>query len=221
MSVKDNLERLRAEIPQHVKLICVSKFHEPDTVMEAYDAGERHFGESRVQELVDKQPHLPEDVQWHFIGHLQRNKIKYMIDFVDMIHGVDSLRLLNAIERQATNAERDVACLLQVHIADEESKFGFSPEELKALLASPEFKALERVKIAGLMGMATFTDDREQVRDEFQSLKKLFEEVKAEFFADSEEFKELSMGMSGDYDIAIEEGSTMVRIGTAIFGERG
>lgn len=221
MNIKENIQELRKGISENVKLVCVSKFHSEDIIMEAYDAGERNFGESRVQELVAKYPNLPEDIQWHFIGHLQTNKIKYIAKFVSLIHGVDSFRLLKGIDRHAKRADRVVKCLLQVRIADEDTKYGFTPDELREMLEDKEFLELENVEIAGLMGMATFTDDKEQVRSEFQFLKRLYDEIKEKYFAGKSSFQELSMGMSDDYPIAIEEGSTMIRIGTAIFGKRG
>ena len=220
MSIQSNIQELRKHIPSDVKLVCVSKFHPAETVMEAYDAGERIFGESRVQELVQKQPELPADIQWHFIGHLQTNKIKFIVPFVKLIHGVDSLKVLNEINKQAEKADKITACLLQVHIADEETKFGFSEEELIDLISGNELQNLHNVQIAGLMGMATFTENENQVRKEFRSLKILFDKIKSEYFSNDEAFCELSMGMSQDYQIAIEEGSTMIRIGTSIFGER-
>ena len=173
-----------------------------------------------MQELTEKHPDLPKDIQWHFIGHLQTNKIKFITPFVSLIHGVDSLRLLKAINRHAENADRIVSCLLQVHIADEDTKFGFSSDELIELLTTNEIKTLQHIRIAGLMGMATFTEDKSQVKKEFRFLKKLFDKIKADFFASDSAFCELSMGMSQDYQTAIEEGSTMIRIGTSIFGER-
>lgn len=220
MSIQSNIQELRKHIPSDVKLVCVSKFHPAETVMEAYDAGERIFGESRVQELVQKQPELPADIQWHFIGHLQTNKIKFIVPFVKLIHGVDSWKVLNEINKQAEKAAKKTACLLQVHIADEETKFGFSEEELIDLISGNELQNLHNVQIAGLMGMATYTEDENQVRKEFRSLKILFDKIKSEYFSNDEAFCELSMGMSKDYQIAIEEGSTMIRIGTSIFGER-
>lgn len=220
MSIQSNIQELRQHIPSDVKLVCVSKFHPAETVMEAYDAGERIFGESRVQELVQKQPELPADIQWHFIGHLQTNKIKFIVPFVKLIHGVDSWKVLNEINKQAEKAAKKTACLLQVHIADEETKFGFSEEELIDLISGNELQNLHNVQIAGLMGMATYTEDENQVRKEFRSLKILFDKIKSEYFSNDEAFCELSMGMSQDYQIAIEEGSTMIRIGTSIFGER-
>lgn len=220
MNVQSNIQNLRKDIPPGVKLVCVSKFHPTESIMEAYNAGERIFGESRVQELIAKQPQLPDDIQWHFIGHLQTNKIKFIAPFVSLIHGVDSLKVLRTINTQAKKVDRTVSCLLQVHIADEKTKFGFSEKDLFELLSSDAFKQLTHVSVKGLMGMATFTDDMNQVRNEFKFLKNLFDKVKSEFFLDDENFSELSMGMSQDYQIAIEEGSTMIRIGTSIFGER-
>lgn len=220
MGVLQNIQEIRKNIPANVKLVCVSKFHPAEAVLDAYEAGERIFGESRVQELADKQPELPADIQWHFIGHLQTNKIKYIVPFVALIHGVDSLKVLKEIDRQAEKCSRVVPCLLQVHIATEETKFGFSAGELVEMLESDEFNQLKHVEIHGLMGMATLTDDSGQIRKEFNSLKVIQKDIKHRFFADNDSFSELSMGMSDDYKIAIEEGSTMIRIGTAIFGNR-
>lgn len=220
MSIASNIQEVRAYIPSNVKLVCVSKFHPNESVLQAYEAGERIFGESKVQELSHKQEELPKDISWHFIGHLQTNKVKYIVPFVSLIHGVDSFRLLSEINKQALKAGRRVNCLLQMHIAEEETKFGFDEGELTAMLRSEEMKGLTGVNICGLMGMATFTDDREQVRNEFRRLKGVFDRIQAEFFAGKTDFSELSMGMSDDYRIAIEEGSTMVRIGTTIFGHR-
>ena len=220
MSILRNIQQIRNHIPANVKLVCVSKFHPESAVLEAYDAGERIFGESRVQELLDKQPNLPADIHWHFIGHLQTNKIKYIVPFVDLIHGVDSLKVLKEIDKQAENAGRVVSCLLQVHIAQEETKFGFSAGELAEMLESDEFREMKNVVISGLMGMATLTDNSSQIRQEFRKLKVLRDEIKQLYFTLNNSFTELSMGMSYDYLIAIEEGSTMIRIGTSIFGVR-
>ena len=220
MSVLRNIQEIRNHVPANVKLVCVSKFHPESAVLEAYDAGERIFGESRVQELLDKQPNLPADIHWHFIGHLQTNKIKYIVPFVDLIHGVDSLKVLKEIDKQAENAGRVVSCLLQVHIAQEETKFGFSAGELAEMLESDEFREMKNVEISGLMGMATLTDNSSQIRQEFRKLKVLRDEIKQLYFTLNNSFTELSMGMSDDYLIAIEEGSTMIRIGTSIFGVR-
>lgn len=220
MSVAQNIKSIRQHIPTQVKLVCVSKFHSFDTIMEAYQEGERIFGESKVQELTDKCEHLPNDIHWHFIGHLQRNKVKFLVPFVELIHGVDSLKLLIEINKQAEKVNRKVNCLLQVHIAVEDTKFGFSPEELKDLFASGMLNSLEHINIHGLMGMATFTENKEQIRNEFRSLKVLFETIKNQYAVNNPLFTEISMGMSDDYQLAIEEGSTMVRIGSSIFGER-
>ena len=220
MSVLRNIQEIRNHVPANVKLVCVSKFHPESAVLEAYDAGERIFGESRVQELLDKQPNLPADIHWHFIGHLQTNKIKYIVPFVDLIHGVDSLKVLKEIDKQAEKAGRVVSCLLQVHIAQEETKFGFSAGELAEMLESDEFREMKNVVISGLMGMATLTDNSSQIRQEFRKLKVLRDEIKQLYFTLNNSFTELSMGMSDDYLIAIEEGSTMIRIGTSIFGVR-
>jgi pyridoxal phosphate enzyme (YggS family) len=220
MSILRNIQQIRNHIPANVKLVCVSKFHPESAVLEAYEAGERIFGESRVQELLDKQPNLPADIHWHFIGHLQTNKIKYIVPFVDLIHGVDSLKVLKEIDKQAEKAGRVVSCLLQVHIAQEETKFGFSAGELAEMLESDEFREMKNVVISGLMGMATLTDNSSQIRQEFRKLKVLRDEIKQLYFTLNNSFTELSMGMSDDYLIAIEEGSTMIRIGTSIFGVR-
>ena len=220
MSIASNLERIRKKTPAHVKLVCVSKFHPESTVMEAYDCGERIFGENKVQELTRKQENLPADIHWHFIGHLQTNKVKYIVPFVELIHGVDSPKLLSEINKQAEKAGRKVNCLLQMHIAQEETKFGFDEKELTDFLDTFTPDLFPNVNICGLMGMATFTDDKEQVRAEFKSLKQLFDKVKDRYFSSVPDFKELSMGMSDDFEIAIAEGSTIVRIGTTIFGNR-
>ncbi|MGC3977703.1 MAG: YggS family pyridoxal phosphate-dependent enzyme [Paludibacteraceae bacterium] len=215
-----NILDIRKYLPANVTLVCVSKFHSESTILEAYQTGERIFGESRVQELTLKQQNLPDDIRWHFIGHLQTNKIKFIINFVELIHGVDSFKLLKEIDNQAKKNNRKVKCLLQIHIAREESKFGFSDEEVREMLASAEFTQLQHIQIAGLMGMATLTEDKNQIRNEFRQLKMLFDQLKMDIFSQNESFTELSMGMSDDYTIAIEEGSTMVRVGSAIFGNR-
>lgn len=219
-SPSGRLEGLRLHIPPSVKLVCVSKFHSNETILEAYNAGERIFGESKVQELCRKQENLPKDIAWHFVGHLQTNKVKFLVPFVDLIHGVDSFKLLAEINKQAEKIDRKVNCLLQIHIAQEDTKFGFDEQEIIAMLNSDEWKNFKNIAIRGLMGMATFTDDMEQVRQEFRRLKKLFDKIKADFFATDTDFSELSMGMSDDYQIAISEGSTIVRLGTTIFGNR-
>ena len=218
MSITKNIQLLQAELPQGVRLVAVSKYHPNEAILEAYNAGQRVFGESKVQEMVAKYEALPKDIAWHFIGHLQTNKIKYMASFVSLIHGVDSLKLLKEIDKQAAKAGRRIKCLLQIHIAQEETKFGFSPNECKEMLAQGEWKELNNIQLCGLM--ATNTDDIEQIRSEFRLLSGLFKDLKAAFFADSETFCELSMGMSDDYAEAIQEGSTLVRVGSKIFGER-
>ncbi|MDO9152868.1 MAG: YggS family pyridoxal phosphate-dependent enzyme [Paludibacter sp.] len=220
MSIQTNLQSLREHIPTHVQLVCVSKFHSNEVIQEAYDAGERIFGENKVQELCTKFDTLPKDIQWHYIGHLQSNKVKYIVPFVTLIHGVDSFKLLHEIDKSAAKINKKVKCLLQVHIASEETKFGFSADELMEMLQSGSWKSLLNVNICGIMGMATFTDDKNQIRNEFRTLKMLFDKMKSTFFDQNPDFSELSMGMSDDFRIAIEEGSTMVRIGSAVFGVR-
>lgn len=218
--ISDNITRIRADIPDGVRLVCVSKFHPFESIEAAYQAGEHIFGESRVQELIDKYPVLPKDIQWHFIGHLQTNKVKFLVPFVDLIHGVDSLKLLQEINRQAAKIDRRVDCLLQVHIATEDTKFGFSPDEIMTLFAEMDWSTLPNIRICGLMGMATFTDNQDLVRSEFRLLNTLFSKIKKQHFADATYFKELSMGMSDDFRLAIAEGSTLVRVGSSIFGSR-
>ncbi len=220
MSIQENIRKLKAEIPGHVTIIAVSKRKPVEDIMQAYEAGHRIFGENRVQELIEKQALLPGDINWHMIGHLQTNKVKYIAGFVDMIHSVDSLKLALAIDREADKTGRVIPVLLQVHIADEESKFGFSEDELNSLLDSQEISVLRNIRIDGLMGMATYTEDLEKIRSEFRYLGEVFSRVKNAYFAGSDHFRQISMGMSGDYEIAIEEGSTMIRVGTVIFGAR-
>lgn len=220
MSIKAAIGSLRRSIPPQVKIVAVSKFHPAAMIQEAYDGGQRLFGESRVQEMVSKQQELPGDIEWHFIGGLQRNKVKLIAPFVSLIHSLDSERLMLEIEKQGAACERVIPCLLQVHIAEEETKSGFSPDECLHLLESGRWGECTHVQIAGVMGMATYTDDREQVRREFRLLKSLFDSCKEQFFPHDPSFSEISMGMSGDYHIAMEEGSSMVRLGSLIFGER-
>ncbi len=220
MSIQSNIQSIRQHIPEHVQLVCVSKFNPNESITEAYEAGERIFGESKVQELCEKYESLPKDIRWHFIGHLQTNKIKFIVPFVSLIHGVDTYKLLQEIDKHAAKAEKTVNCLLQIHIAQEETKFGFSAEELLEMFEAGEWKYLKNIRLCGLMGMATYTDNKEQVRSEFRYLKTLFNRVKSGYFAGESSFCELSMGMSDDYPIAIEEGSTIVRIGSLIFGHR-
>ncbi len=220
MTVADNLNALKESLPANCTLIAVTKTHPADVIMEAYNTGHRVFGENKVQEMTAKQEILPKDIQWHLIGHLQSNKVKYIASFVALIHSVDSIRLLEEINKQAIKNHRIIPCLLQVHIAREESKFGFDEQELLALMKDPTVGTLSNIRITGLMGMATFTDNVEQIRSEFSSLKNLFEEIKRLSLPPNITMQELSMGMSGDYRIAIEEGSTMIRVGSAIFGNR-
>lgn len=220
MSISTNIQSIRKHVPSNVSLVCVSKFHPNSEIEEAYAAGERIYGESKVQEMCGKYETLPKDITWHFIGHLQSNKIKYIVPFVSLIHGVDSYKLLAEINKQAQRIGKTVDCLLQIHIAQEETKFGFSADELLQTMTEGAWMELKNIRICGLMGMATFTDDKEQVRSEFKSLKTLFDRIKEQFFADEISFSEISMGMSDDYQIAIEEGSTMVRVGSSIFGQR-
>ena len=221
MSIADNLKQYKNEVEADgVKLIAVSKTQSADTILEAYNAGQRIFGENVVQEMVEKQAQLPQDIDWHLIGHLQSNKAKYIAPFVSMIHGVDSLKLLQEINKQALKNKRIIDCLLQIYIADEETKFGLAHDEAIELLRSAEFAELKNVRIVGLMGIATNTKNEKQITIEFNELKVFFDGIKASFFPKEDSFKEISTGMSADYKIAIEEGSTMVRIGSGIFGKR-
>jgi len=216
MSITENLASIKKTIPERVTLVAVSKTKPNEALLEAYEAGQRVFGENKVQEMVQKWETLPKDIQWHMIGHVLRNKVKYMAPFVSLIHGVDSFRLLKEINKQAEKHDRVIDCLLQMHIAKEETKFGLDDEELEALLTDSEFSNLKNVRIVGLMGMATFTDNQDQIQSEFAYLKSKYDWVAKQL----PEISTLSMGMSGDYAIAIDEGSTMVRIGSSIFGSR-
>lgn len=218
--IQENLNIVRATVPSDVTLIAVSKTKPVSDLQEAYDAGQRIFGENKALEMRDKYQELPKDIQWHFIGHLQTNKIKYIAPFVTLIHAIDSLPLLEAVNKEAAKNNRIIDCLLQFHIAQEETKFGLDIEEAKSLLESESFKDLKNINICGVMGMATFTDDVVQVRNEFKNLKNIFETLKENYFKANDSFKEISMGMSDDYPIAIEEGATMVRVGSKIFGAR-
>ncbi len=221
MSITDNIKRLKNEIESlNVKLIAVSKTKPVEDILEAYEAGHRVFGENQVQELADKHEKLPKDIEWHLIGHLQTNKVKYIAPFINLIHSVDSLKLLQEINKHAERNNRIIDCLLQVYIADEETKYGLGFDEVIELLRSDEFSLLKNVRIVGLMGIATNTDSEKQLKEEFYELKTLFRGVKESYFKNEESFKEISMGMSSDYKIAIEQGSTMVRIGSDIFGTR-
>ena len=219
MTITDNLLQLKSQLPEHVTLVAVSKTKPIHAIEEAYRAGQRIFGENKIQEMTDKWEQLPKDIQWHMIGHVQTNKVKYMAPYVALIHGVDSLKLLEEINKQAAKNNRVIACLLQVHIAEEATKFGFNAAELEALLHSETFKRLNHIQVTGLMGMATFTDNTTQIRNEFVSLKKLFNHYQS-INTSNCQLNILSMGMSGDYEIAIECGSTLVRIGSSIFGVR-
>jgi len=201
-------------------LIAVSKTHPPQSILTLYEQGQRAFGENRVQEMLEKQEALPKDIDWHLIGHLQTNKVKFIAPFVRMIHSVDSLKLLQEIDKQAAKNGRIIDCLLQFHIAQEETKFGLDLDEARALLDSPEYAALQQVRLCGVMGMASFSDDMALVRREFQNLKGIFDTLRASYFAEAPHFREISMGMSGDWELALETGSTMVRIGTLLFGAR-
>ena len=220
MSVSLNFKVIKESIPKNVKLVVVSKKQSDQTMMEVYNAGHKIFGENKVQELITKKNRLPVDISWHFIGHLQTNKVKQIVPFIDLIHGVDSVKLLETINNESKKINRIVNCLIQIHIAEETTKFGFLENELIEILSSSEIKSFENINICGLMGMATFTDDQQQIRNEFKKLKTLFEKVKCNYFSDNENFKEVSMGMSDDYLMAIGEGSTMIRIGSSIFGLR-
>lgn len=218
--IAENINSLKKELPPDVTLVAVSKTKPVEDIMQAYNAGQRVFGENKVQELLGKYEHVPQDVQWHMIGHLQRNKVKYIAGFIDMIESVDSGRLLRAVNKEAVKAGRVIDCLLQFHIAAEESKFGFSMEEVVEMLGSGIMDELKNVKIRGVMGMATFTDDSEKVRSEFVYLRSVYDELKKKYFTDDDKFMHISMGMTADYKIALEEGSTMVRLGTTVFGAR-
>ena len=218
--IKENLNIVRATVPSNVTLIAVSKTKPVSDLQEAYDAGQRIFGENKALEMRDKHQALPDDIQWHFIGHLQTNKIKYIAPFVTLIHAIDSLSLLESVNKEAAKNNRVIDCLLQFHIAQEETKFGLDLEEARAMLESESYKKLKNINICGVMGMATFTDNAAQVRNEFKSLKNIFETLKENYFVGNESFMEISMGMSDDYPIAIEEGATMVRVGSKIFGAR-
>ena len=217
MSIKSEIERLRSELPEGVKLLAVSKFHPVEALQEAYDAGQRAFGESRPQELKAKQAVLPDDIEWHMIGHLQTNKIKYIAPYVHLIESLDSERLAEAIEKEAAKCGRTIDCLLEIHVTAEESKSGWDYAELLAFVRSGGFESMPHIRLRGVMGMATFTDDEATVRGDFKRLNECFTELKEHFGA---EFDTLSMGMSDDYPIAIEYGSTEVRIGSTIFGQR-
>jgi PLP dependent protein len=220
MDIISNIQSVKARLPAATKLIAISKTVSENNIMVAYHTGQRAFGENKVQELVRKYEALPRDIEWHLVGHLQSNKVKYIAPFVHLIHSVDSLGLLQEIDKQAQKHNRIIPCLLQVYIAQEDTKFGFDERELRSMLQLPVVKSLRNIVVAGLMGMASNTNNKEQIRAEFKQLKQLFEQFKAETFAQNPHFTEISMGMSSDYEIAAAEGSTMVRVGSIIFGER-
>lgn len=220
MNINNNITNLLQNLPKTCKLVAVSKTQPVSSIEEAYKSGQRIFGENKVQEMVPKYEALPRDIEWHMIGHLQTNKVKYIAPFVSLIHSVDTFKLLQEINNQGKKTGRQIPCLLQIFIADEETKYGFSEVEIRDLLDNGQLARLENVRIIGLMGMATFTEDHEKVRAEFRKLRRFFEVLKSETLPPNMTMQELSMGMSGDYKIAVEEGSTMIRIGTAIFGER-
>ena len=220
MGIVDNIKLIREEIPQNVKLIAVSKTKPVEDILEVYNSGHKVFGENKPQELRDKEAVMPKDIEWHFIGHLQTNKVKYIAPFVSLIHGVDSLKVLSEINKQAIRNERVIDCLIQIDIAHEETKFGLFEDQARELLNSDVFFSMKNVRICGVMGIGSITDDLNKTRREFKELKTTFHKLKEEFFLKEDSFSEVSMGMSSDYSLAIEEGSTMVRIGSSIFGER-
>ena len=220
MDIAGNINLIKKGLPNRVKLVAVSKTKPNEDILEAYYAGHKIFGENKVQDLVQKYEQLPKDIEWHFIGHPQTNKVKFIAPFIQLIHGVDSLKLLMAIDSEAKKNKREIGCLLQFHIAEEDTKFGLDISEAVEILESVEFKSLKNVKINGVMGMATYTDNIQQIRNEFKLLKTIFKTLKNEYFSEVKNFSEISMGMSDDYLVAIEEGSTMIRVGSKIFGER-
>ena len=215
--IGERITALRATLPQGVTLIAVSKYHPVEAVQAAYDAGQRDFGESKAQDLKVKHEQLPKDINWHFIGHLQSNKVKYIAPFVHLVHSIDSYKLLNEVNRQGEKVGRRIPCLLQIHIAKEETKFGFTPQECKEMLAMGEWRNLENIELRGVMCMASNTDETKQIEEEFATVQRLFNEIKERFFADNERFNIISAGMSDDYPIAIEHGSTHIRVGSSIF----
>ncbi|GAB1450357.1 YggS family pyridoxal phosphate-dependent enzyme [Draconibacterium sp.] len=220
MDIAGNINSIKKDLPEKVRLVAVSKTKPNEDILEVYHAGHKIFGENKAQELVQKYEQLPKDIEWHFIGHPQTNKIKFIAPFIQLIHGVDSLKLLKVIDKEAKKNNRQIACLLQFHIAEEDTKFGLSLSEAKEMLESTAFKSFQNVVVAGVMGMATYTENLEQVRNEFSRLSAIFNTLKNEYFSGSKNFCEISMGMSDDYHIAVEEGSTMIRVGSKIFGER-
>jgi pyridoxal phosphate enzyme (YggS family) len=220
MDIAGKIYSIKNKLPEGVRLVAVSKTKPNEDILEAYRAGHKIFGENKVQDLVQKYEQLPKDIEWHFIGHPQTNKVKYIAPFIGLIHGVDSLKLLKVIDREAKKNSREIECLLQFHIAKEETKFGLTLNEAKEIIESNEFKSFKNVIVTGVMGMATYTDDDEQIRNEFKMLNSIFNTLKKEYFSEVKRFTEISMGMSDDYHIAVEEGSTLIRVGSKIFGER-
>lgn len=220
MSIGEHITNIKSSLPEGVTLVAVSKFHSDKEILEAYNAGHRIFGESRAQELVDKRQSLPSDIEWHFIGRLQSNKVKDIASFIHTIHSIDSVKLIREVEKQATKNERVIRVLLEIRVAREETKAGLTPEECREMLSSVPLASFPHVQIGGLMAMATNTDDEDQIRNEFRQVRRLFEDIKKTYFADATHFDTLSMGMSSDYQLAIREGSTMVRLGSMLFGDR-
>ena len=219
MSIKENLNKIKSSLPEHVTLVAVSKTKPISDLMEAYDAGQRIFGENKIQEMAEKYETMPKDIQWHMIGHVQRNKVKYMAPFVSLIHGVDNFKLLKEINKQAEKSNRVINCLLQIKIAEEDSKFGMAIKDATEIVQSKIFSELKHIRITGVMGMATFTDDKNQIKKEFDLLKSTFDNLK-QHQTENCKLETISMGMSGDYELAIESGSTMIRVGSSIFGSR-
>ncbi|HPF51053.1 MAG TPA: YggS family pyridoxal phosphate-dependent enzyme [Draconibacterium sp.] len=220
MDIAKNILEIKSQLPEDVKLVAVSKTKPNEDILVAYEAGQRIFGENKVQDLTKKFEELPRDIEWHFIGHPQSNKVKYIAPFVSLIHGVDSLKLLSVINKEGEKNQRVIRCLLQFHIAEESTKFGLDEQEADVLLQSEEYQSFQHVEIVGVMGMATYTDDEDQIRNEFKNLHQIFTSLKNKYFLNWESFKEISMGMSDDYPIAVEEGSTLIRVGSKIFGAR-
>ncbi|MCI1683235.1 MAG: YggS family pyridoxal phosphate-dependent enzyme [Bacteroides sp.] len=220
MMIAENIKQVLSELPAGVRLVAVSKYHPNEAILEAYQAGQRVFGESKVQEMTAKYESLPKNIEWHFIGHLQTNKIKYIVPYVALIHSIDSYKLLVEVNKQAEKTGKVINCLLQLHIAEEETKFGFSFKECEDMLAEQKWQELRNIRLCGLMGMATNTENIEQIKKEFCSLSNFFKKIKRTWFSDTGTFQEVSMGMSHDYKLAITAGSTLVRVGSKIFGER-
>ncbi len=216
MNISENIKRIKSEIPEEVTLVAISKTKPESDILEAYEAGQRIFGENKIQEMTEKWEKLPKDIEWHMVGHVQRNKVKYMAEFVSLIHAVDSLKLLKEIEKQAKKYDRVINCLLQIKIAEEDTKYGINVDEAESILRSDAYRKMTHVKVVGLMGMATFTENEKQIKEEFSFLSSTFETLKSRYTS----FTTLSMGMSGDYKIAIACGSNMIRVGSSIFGER-